>query len=79
MTQISHRAFTAAMHKQAEREGWWLSQRDDGYLEIQKFDEDTRQRFSSDDAARGFVSTQARDKGSYLHQLALHLDGTRWD
>lgn len=74
-TQLSYSEFTAAMHKAAEAEGWWLSERSDGYLEIQRFDEDPKERFKDDHAASAHVSAQAL-KGSYMHQLALHLDGT---
>jgi hypothetical protein len=63
------------MHKAAEAEGWWLSQRSDGYLEIQRWDEDPAAHFKTDGEALSHVETKAR-AGSYMHQLALHLDGT---
>jgi hypothetical protein len=75
--QINADQFTPEMHKQAEAEGWWLSRRDDGYFEIQTFDEDERHRFSSDDTARAYVAERALN-GSYLHQMAMHFDGTLW-
>ena len=73
MAQLSRASFTPEYHQHAESEGWWLSERDDGYLEIQAHDESGR--FMSDEAAREYVADRAR-AGSYLHQLAMHLDGT---
>lgn len=74
-TQLSYSEFTPAMHKEAEAEGWWLSERDDGFLEIQRFDEDPEERFKDDRAAVDHVAARGK-AGSYLHQLAMHLDGT---
>lgn len=74
MFQLEARAFTPEYHQHAESEGWWLSERDDGVLEIQAHDESSR--FMSDEAARDYVAARARD-GSYLHQLALHLEWTK--
>lgn len=66
--------FSKEFHDQAESEGWWMSQRDDGYWEIQKYDESNV--FETDDMARGYVVARART-GSVMHQLALQLDGTK--
>ncbi len=68
--------FTPEDHAAAEAEGWWLSERSDGYYQIQRFDEDLERRFSTDHAAYQHVSWMARTKGSLLHQKALHLDET---
>jgi hypothetical protein len=73
--QIPYSAFTNAMHEQATREGWCLSERSDGYLEIQRCDDDGR--FATDQDAVDYVAAQAR-AGNYPHQLAMHLDGTRY-
>lgn len=68
--------FTKKMHEAAEAEGWWLSTRDDGFYEIQRFDEDRLARFDNDTDALAWVKRQASG-GSALHQLALRLDGTK--
>ncbi len=73
-TQLDQSNFTEAMHQQARAEGWRLSERSDGYLGIER--EDEAERFKTDDDAHEFVADQARLHGSYMHQLALHLDGT---
>lgn len=67
--------FTKEMHKEAMSEGWLLSERSDGYLEIQCYDDDPKHRFEGDNAALDYVVSRARE-GSYLHMIALHLDGT---
>ena len=74
MFQLEARAFTPEYHLRAEEEGWWLSERDDGMLEIQAHDESGL--FMSDGAARDYVTARARS-GSWMHQLALHLEWTK--
>lgn len=56
----------------AKAEGWWLSERADGFLEIQKLDE--REQFESDVAAQAFV----RVRGGTTHVRAWLLHATRW-
>jgi hypothetical protein len=70
--------YTASDHRRAVREGWVLSERDDGFYEVQKYDEDPQERFANDDDAYEFVSSKARDEGSYMHQKALHLHDLPW-
>lgn len=60
----------------ASQEGWLLSERSDGYYEIQR--DDGAERWPSDAAAYEHVSKMARDHGSLLHQTALHLHDTKY-
>lgn len=59
------------------REGWGLWALDDGLSEIQKFDEDPKQRFISDEDAIKFVRAKALT-GSKMHleAVALHHRAT---
>lgn len=66
--------FSKEFHDQAEKEGWWMSERSDGYWEIQKYDESDV--FINDGEACQYVGARAR-AGSVMHQLALQLDGTK--
>jgi hypothetical protein len=59
----------------ARAHGWCLSERDDGYLEIQKNDEDDI--FPNDHAALDYVRKLA-SKGDEAAQAALQLDGTKY-
>jgi hypothetical protein len=68
--------FTTEEHAAAEAEGWWLSERDDGFYEIQRFDEDPQRRFYSDWEAHHHV-TQRANEGSRLHVRALALNGKK--
>jgi len=74
---IAYSEFTKEMHTLAASEGWCLSERSDGYLEIQRCDDDPQERFATDLEAVDHVSRKARE-GSYPHQLAMHLDGTQY-
>jgi hypothetical protein len=60
-----------------EAEGWWLSERSDGFYEIQRFDEDPTERFSCDAEAAAHVRRCA-SAGSVLHIEALLRNGNRW-
>jgi hypothetical protein len=60
-----------------DAEGWWLSERADGFYQIQKFDEDPAQRFSNDGEAHAHVRRCAA-AGSILHIDALLRDGRHW-
>lgn len=53
-------------------EGWLLSERDDGFMQIQKDDRETT--FATDADAFAFVQTRA-DAGSNDHQLAVFVHG----
>lgn len=70
-------AWTADFLRIARLEGWQLSTRDDGFFGIERFDEDPEERFADDGLAYQFVARNAR-AGSYLHQVAMHLDESPW-
>ena len=69
--------WTRKHSKAAQQEGWDLFERDDGYYEIERCDDDPEERFTTDQEALDHVSKQARG-GSLLHQVALHLDETKY-
>ncbi len=56
-------------------EGWMLSERSDGVLELQRCDE--METFDGDRHAVDFIKSKA-NAGSYLHLIALSLNGERW-
>jgi hypothetical protein len=57
-------------HTLGEAEGWWLSARDDGLYEIQKFDEHPAARFASDEEARQRPSVRRGGQHSAYRSLA---------
>ena len=57
----------------AIREGWTLSERDDGVLQVQKLDDDPFARFSDDTEAMQHVMSRMLG-GSHLHSMAYLLD-----
>lgn len=72
--------------KQAMREGWLLSSRDDGFYEIQKYDDMVHWRydhrfqqleppFKTDDEALAYVKSV---QFSLMHAEAAALHGKRW-
>lgn len=63
--------WTALQDRIAQAEGWCLSERSDGYYEIQKCDGSAR--FDTDQKALEYVRERAR-KGGFVHQRALRLD-----
>lgn len=66
--------FTVTAHRIAQSEGWCLSERDDGFYELQRLDDSAI--FDTDKAAVAYVTTRAR-QGSAVHQRALRLDGQK--
>lgn len=61
----------------AAEDGWLLSERSDGFLEIQKVDE--TDMFESDVAAQAFVRDKAIKLGKHgYHHRAWQLHATRW-
>jgi hypothetical protein len=62
--------------KQARKEGWVLSERDDGFYEIQRYDSGPRRRFKLDCGALAYVRAKAT-AGRPMHKAALALHGTR--
>jgi hypothetical protein len=64
-------------HQAGEAEGWWLSTRDDGLFEVQKFAEDPAARFANDGEAYRHVFTCA-EAGSVLQREALLRHGKYW-
>ena len=75
MANFVYSDFMAHMQQIALSEGWLLLERD-GYLEIQCFDGDPKQRFGGDNDAQDYVRSRAKE-GSYMHQIAVQLDGTK--
>jgi hypothetical protein len=61
-------------HTLGEAEGWWLSERDDGRYEIQRFNEDPVAHFASDNDAYQHVCRCAQ-AGGILHIEALARHG----
>lgn len=63
---------------QARREGWCLSERDDGLLEIQR--DDVAGAFRCDADAARFLMHRAKHPGhgGVVARLAIELNGTRW-
>lgn len=59
--------------KQAMREGWLLLSRDDGFYEVQRFDNGPSP-FKTDDDALAWVKRQR----SLMHREAAALNGQRW-
>lgn len=72
---IFARKWTETDGKAIELEGWCLSERSDGRLEIQRCDE--TESFPDDMAALKFVEDLAK-AGSSIHAKALALDRTKW-
>ncbi len=64
-------------NEQAQAEGWVLSQRDDGFYEIQRYDDDPGSTFPDDDEALTYVKNRAKD-GSLMHAEAAALHGQPW-
>ena len=71
---LAYEAFTDDLDDQAKQEGWVLSERDDGLLQIEKADDDPNKHFKSDLDALAYVTDRA-NAGSTMHQLALKLHG----
>lgn len=67
--------WTQADQTQAMSEGWLLSERDDGFLAIETYDDDPRHRFEGDNLAEDWVKAQAA-QGSALHQKAVDFNWT---
>lgn len=65
--------WTVVQVRIAHAEGWCLSERSDGFYEIQKRDE--TDHFANDQKALDYVRMRARN-GGLVHQRALRLDGT---
>jgi hypothetical protein len=63
---------------QAMNEGWLLSSRDDGFWQIQKYDDDDKSRFPDDDTARLNVEVWALVGAQPIHVEAVRLHGKRW-
>lgn len=62
---------------QAIKEGWILSERDDGFLEIQRHDESAQ--FTSDIQAQHFVRSKAASENVRgIHRRAWSYHATRW-